>query len=104
MACREAASAELEHSLLQEVLMALQKLDLMTSGVYILLRMQAAPRGSVCCSARQCNAAEAGSSSASKVELDKSAPPEHAAYPMVSIKKGLPAVHTHAAATQFPKP
>eukprot|EP00891_Asterochloris_glomerata_P003472 jgi/Astpho2/3472/e_gw1.00055.1.1_t len=30
--CREAASAELEHSLLQEVLMALQKLDLMTSA------------------------------------------------------------------------
>ena len=44
MTCREAASAELQHSLLQEVLMALQKLDLTTSGVGMLLRTQTAPR------------------------------------------------------------
>ena len=51
MTCREAASAELQHSLLQEVLMALQKLDLTTSGVGMLPRTQTAPRGSVGCSA-----------------------------------------------------
>ena len=59
MTCREAASAELQHSLLQEVLMALQKLDLTTSGVGMLLRIQTALRGTVGCSACTCKA-EAG--------------------------------------------